>query len=248
MNEIIKKIYDEKIEKLKGEIICTKRDIENKEDEISMLEDDIEELRSDIDEYNSEIKSLENIEPENVDEFTKNFICVSKFAASSNDRPNIFGVNVTENSLQACNGFMAIELTCDIPESLKGMRINSNARKNFEENIIDTNSEFLNYNEMFMEHKKVIVKKASEWIDFFLVESKLLEKPKGFPERYYKYAHICEIDGVKVGFNRYYIADLFSFIDDDENVSLHWGEESISPLQFHTDKIKALICPVRIKD
>jgi DNA repair exonuclease SbcCD ATPase subunit len=125
-------------------------------EEIEELEYRQESLESRMDGIEEEIKDLkermlitkiQQLDIKTDDPFLKDFITASYFCIRSDEstRPILCNVNITENELQACDGYRAIIIrNSDIPISLKNTKVKWDVRDNFEQHINSEDGEYMN--------------------------------------------------------------------------------------------------------
>jgi hypothetical protein len=250
MNNSVKELYYQAISDITNEKQGYLKRLSEWDDEIRLLKIEEEDLREAIKICENDINLFQKCLKGDPDEFTRIFTLVSNFASPDcSKRLNIYGVNCTSNSLQAIDGHRGIEYFCEIPDNLKGKIIKPNVFENFDQHIVQ-GSNFIDIHEYLPKFVGTSIaplsKKASEWIDIFIENSKPYKSNSLSNFQPDKYKAICEIEGIQVGFNKVYVADLFALIDDDEYVSLYWRGNALESLLFYTNKLNAIICPIRI--
>lgn len=247
---ILEKIKQEKLEKLNDSLKKSNIRAHEINEEISDLEDEFEGVKEDIQQYNQEIKRLEESIPPGTDEFAIRFIQASRFCCDTS-REVLQDIKIGTNSLLAIDGCRGIEIFCDIPEQLQGTRIHNSVRCNFVENISKLAEPYPNIDTIFdynsEKYPRKYTLKASEWIDIILAKGIPIDRE---PVKLYagRGAIKFTFDDIRIGINKYYVADLFALFNENEEITLHWSGDPLTALVFTTDTITGLILPVILRE
>ena len=221
-----------------GEIEAEIEELENDRDRVESQMNDIEKQ---IDHIKKEMMcvKIDALDIETDNKFTLDFIKASYFTARYNDaRPVFQTVNITENELQACNGYKAIRIkNNEIPMELQNTKILWDVREKFEENINKVEGDFIKLSNIFPDPKDMKYKiegiNSEMFYEFFSAKE---YGTNGTFKLFY--------EDFMIAFNKELLNDaLIALKGTTFTVSFM---TSVSPVILESGDIQVLVLPVRL--
>lgn len=219
-------------------------------EEIEDLETERENIGSKMELIEDELKTLkdrlinektEKLNIETDDPFVKDFIIASYFCNKYPERPVLSCVNVTNNEIQAVDGYKAIIIkNPNIPEELKGKLIKWEARENFKDYILESpHGKFIELDKVYPKHEDCTFKLENLTTNEFY--DKLNVK---FRENYYGGTIMTMNTNVTIGINKEYLEmALLPFKDEIFNM---YSGSPVEPIIFENEHKSVLVLPIRI--
>lgn len=223
---------DEEIENLQDKKEIISNEMDNLEDNIGRLS---KLLTNTI--MQERLRSVTDIE-----DFKSDFVKTSIFCDKKFKRPLLEHVNITENELQAVDGYRAIVITNNnIPEELKNTKIHWTISENFKENISDIKLEFLDIERIIPKKENAKYKIENISIDnfnsIFKVEK---EEHSTFITDLVKLSY----KDLKIAFQEQYLKEAFMVLGDT-TFDIYFFN-SVKPILIENKRIKIVLLPVRI--
>lgn len=219
-------------------------------EEIEDLETERENIGSKMELIEDELKTLkdrlinektEKLNIETADPFVRDFITASYFCNKYPERPVLSCVNVTNNEIQAVDGYKAIIIkNSNIPEELKGKLIKWEARENFKDHILKSpHGDFIELDKVYPKHEDCTFKLENLTTNEFY--DKLNVK---FRENYYGGTIMTMNTNVTIGINKEYLEmALLPFKDETFNM---YSGSPVEPIIFENEHKSVLVLPIRI--
>jgi hypothetical protein len=217
-------------------------------DEIEDLEyrqESLECRMNDIEEEIKEIKELmlskmvEQLNIETDDPFLKDFITASYFC-DKDTRPVLCNVNITEDELQACDGYRAIIIkNTNIPINLKNTKIKWDIRESFEENINNTDKEFINLKTAYPDKSTFTFKLEGLTSEDFYQKLNVDE-----PEEIDTCERVIIHAGEDICVNKEYMdSGLLAFKNEEFTL---YASTKIAPIVLENERKSVIILPLRL--
>ncbi|MES0334764.1 MAG: hypothetical protein SFH39_00180 [Candidatus Magnetobacterium sp. LHC-1] len=242
-------LLDAEVKRLELVQLTKKLDAAN--DKYNELEAEIEDLEADRDFVGTNIGYLEariatlkkemtdslinailNRQPEN--EFQYCFLKAIQFCSTDENRPLMEYVDVKEEVMYACNGYMAIEIKCgSIPDECKNKAIRWDA------------TDFVNIPDLMDGVILLNVKKVLDDYETMdnerIMKSEIESMIKIDEKNSFKEKQVVRLK--EIAFNKKYLDTAIGVLDDGV-VEIVFGDP-IQPVIFKMDKIRVLVLPVR---
>lgn len=219
-----------------------KEDLEDVESEIENLGKDRDYIKEQIKALENQIKQSQTYKTKQG--FERDFYTAALFCNHFDDRNHNFDcVHVLPNKLQATSPFAAIEITCDtIPETLHN-KIISWRTDDFEKAESKTGT-FLNVSNLFTEvtsdlNNLKVMSKAE--IEHLMLGDGVTKTSKDYAQNIMAFM----IGNIQIGFRRELIEIAMLSLQNDEDITVRWST-ALKPIIFSTDKVKAMIFPVKL--
>lgn len=247
---MINKNLDKRIIDLQKKYAILNDEYDSLTEQIEDLENEQEIVGSKMETIEDELKALKNrlinekteeLNIETDDPFVRDFITASYFCNKYPERPVLSCVNVTNNELQAVDGYKAIKIkNSNIPEELKGKLIKWEARENFKDYILENpHGEFIELDRVYPKHEDCTFKLENLTTNEFYDKSNVK-----FHQNYYGGTIMTMQTDVTIGINKEYLEmALLPFKGETFNM---YSGSPVEPIVFENEHKSVLILPIRI--
>ena len=217
--------------------------IENAENEQDDVENSMDNIEKEIDKIKSKmsVNKIKELNAKVDDQFTSDFIKASYFTATVyHKRPMLCLVNVSNNELQATDGYKAIIIKNNkIPEKLRNHMFKWNVRSNYENNIDYSEKQFINLQEI-MSLKENIKYKISEvnTNNFYKTFKPEICSKDG------KKVVILEYKNFKIAFNKEFIDDALMILREEVFTIYLFSDKQ--PMIIRSKRMQILLLPMSL--
>lgn len=247
---MINKNYDKRVIYLQKKYAILSGEYDSLTERIEDLQSDQEIVGSKMKDIEDELKTLkyrminEKIEELNIetdDPFVRDFILASYFCDKNFERPALSCVNVTNDELQAVDGYKAIRIkNKSIPDELKGKLIKWDARENFENYILEEpHGEFIKLDKVYPKHEDCTFKLENLTTDVFY--DRLNVK---FLEEHWSGTIMTMQTDVTIGVNKEYL-EMALLPFKGEAFNIYCGTP-VEPILLENENKSVLLLPIRL--
>jgi DNA polymerase III sliding clamp (beta) subunit (PCNA family) len=188
-------------------------------------------------------EKVKSLDIETTDSFTLDFIKASYFTAQDYDeRPMLQHVNITENEIQAIDGYRKITIENDeIPEELKNTKIMWDVRENFKDHISKIEGKYPDTSSV--EPKKEDIKYTLEnvtsenFYDHFTIKN--LKESR-------QHTVVLTYKGFIIAFNKEFLDMALTTLK--EEIFTVYFTNNVTPVILESERIKVLVLPKRLLD